>query len=322
MAYLQAGLATLAALAFIAASAAMNYVFLSSLGKSGLEGQIFGSISVAADLTKALIPLFIATAWAAGRRIYVVIGSIAFCILFVFSSVSAIGFAAGNRGAVTGSKQEIAARYQAAAKEQAELERRAGSLAARPGAVIAEALSALEQDRRWTSSKRCTEATAQDSRAFCEGYFSTKAELAAALERKRLEERLGQVQGELRSLAAAGGREDSDAQATLLSRLTGWNVPATQMALAIFVAMIVEFGAALGLYLAWGWLPDRRVRPAPAAALATAEVVAPTPAPRRRVIAASSAEPAAATGGASGEIEDAEYWNGPPRRLRLVEQIG
>ena len=42
--------AALAALVFMGASGAMNWVFLSSLGKSPLEAQIFGAVSVAVDV--------------------------------------------------------------------------------------------------------------------------------------------------------------------------------------------------------------------------------------------------------------------------------
>ena len=246
------------ALTFMAASAAMNWVFMSSLGKTPLEAQIFGAVSVAIDAFKAMLPLYIAWALVAKKRAYAAIASGVFVLFFGFALVSAVGFAAANRGAITGGKEVVAARYDAAQRDVTEAETKlAGLPKARPQAVIVEALRALEQDRKWTTSKQCTEATAADSRLFCEGYYGTKAELASALEAARLETRLGDLRTEVRRLQDVGAGQESDAQATLLSRLTGVQATTAQMALVVFLAVLVEIGASMGLYLAWGWWPDK-----------------------------------------------------------------
>ncbi len=85
MRFLLAGVGILAALVFMAASAAMNWVFLKSLGKTELEGQIFGAFSVALDVTKSLLPLFIGWAAMAKRHVYRTIASGVFLLLFVFA---------------------------------------------------------------------------------------------------------------------------------------------------------------------------------------------------------------------------------------------
>lgn len=248
--------AVLAALVFMVASAAMNWVFLSSLGKSPLEAQIFGAVSVAVDVLKSLLPIFIGWALVEKKRTFAAVAGVVFCLFFAFSLISAIGFAAHNRGAVTGGKEVIVLRYQAAVRDVAEVEGKLQVLpVSRPQAVVVEALRGLEQDKRWSTSKGCTEATALDSRAFCEGYFKTKAELAAALEAVRLDARLTPLKQEVARLQEAGAREEADIQASLLSRLTGVGVSTAQMGLVMFVAVLVEIGAAFGLYLAFGWSP-------------------------------------------------------------------
>jgi len=258
-------LAVLAALVFMAASAAMNWVFLSSLGKSPLEAQIFGAVSVAVDVLKSLLPIFIGWALAANKRSFAAIAGVVFCLFFSFSLMSAIGFAAGNRGAVTGGKEVIAARYQAVMRDVAEVDGKIKALPpARPQGVIVEALRGLEQDKRWSTSKNCTEATAGESRGFCEGYFKTKAELASALEAVRLDERLTAHKQEVKRLQDVGAAEEADVQAGLLSRMTGVNVSTAQMALVMFVAVLVEIGAAFGLYLASGWSSVTPSAPVPA----------------------------------------------------------
>lgn len=261
MRWLLALVALAAALVFMAASAAMNWVFLSSLGKAPLEAQIFGAVSIAIDVLKSLLPIFIGWALINSKRTFAVVASGVFVLLFCFSLMSAIGFAAGNRGAVTGGREVIALRYQAALRDVGEVEAKLKAVPpARPESVIVEALRAAEQDKRWSSSKTCTEATAVESRAFCETYFKTKAELAAALEIGRLDARLQPLKQEVARLQGIGAMEESDVQAGLLSRLTGVGVSTAQMALVMFVAVLVEIGAALGLYLAIGWLPEKQAR--------------------------------------------------------------
>lgn len=322
MRWLLVVLAVAAALVFMAGSAAMNWVFLSSLGKSPLEAQIFGAVSVAVDVLKSLLPIFIASALASKKRTFALIASGVFVLLFGFSLMSAIGFAAHNRGAVTGGKEVIALRYQAALRDVAEVEAKLKAVpAARPQTVVVESLRGAEQDKRWATSKNCTEATAVDSRAFCETYFKTKAELAAALEVVRLDERLAPLKQEVARLQSIGAMEEADIQATLLSRMTGVGVSTAQMALVMFVAVLVEIGAAFGLYLAMGWLPSRdtpraETRSAP---VRTVQDHEPSPAsafqsmPRRRRAVDT-------TRAVDVSVSDGEVIDPPLRRLRIAAQ--
>lgn len=89
------GLGVLAALVFVAASGAMNWVFLSGQGKTPLEAQILGAVSLATDAMKALAPFFIASAWRNRRWLQAAIGGAVFAACLVFSLFSALGFAAG-----------------------------------------------------------------------------------------------------------------------------------------------------------------------------------------------------------------------------------
>ena len=52
-------LGVIAAGVLLAVSAAMNYRFGFSLGKTGMDGQIYGLASAAADCFKALVPFFL-----------------------------------------------------------------------------------------------------------------------------------------------------------------------------------------------------------------------------------------------------------------------
>jgi hypothetical protein len=286
MRIIQNGLGVLAALVFIAASAAMNWTFLSGHGKTPLEAHIFGAVSVAADVLKALLPFYIASAWVNRRLLHAGLGSAMFVLLLAFALFSALGFAAGNRGAVTGSQEALNARHAAVTAELAEIDTRITKIGDIQDTQIVEAaLARHRQDARWMSSKACEEATAAKSREYCAEYFRLKGALAAASAGKLLIERQGELRRQLARLRDAGAGKDADPQAKLLSVLVSKVIPAAdtstmQVVLAVLIAVLVELGAAFGLYLATGHGP-RRPAQAPSRDTSPAvTVLEPDPVPR------------------------------------------
>jgi hypothetical protein len=119
-------------------------------------------------------------------------------------------------------------------------------------------LRGLEQDRRWRSSKECLDATADASRAFCKGYFELKAEAARASEAGHLEGQLAGLKRESRQLEEQGAGREADNQAAVLGRVTGLPAAQIERSLTLFLAILVEIGAALGLYFATGHMRGRR----------------------------------------------------------------
>lgn len=242
-----------AALVMAAVSAAMNYAFLASLGKSQVEAQILGAASAAADLLKCLLPFFIAWAWRERRFLAALSGVGVFTLFAGFSLLSAIGFAASNRDAVVESRAAIDGTY---ARVQQEYERKATARSAlatgRPAKVIAEELRAAEQNRLWTRTKNCSEATEPASRAFCDAFYRLRAEQAAAEEAARLESGIAALGNELAGLKAEGAGQARDAQVSTLSGLFRLPEDQLRLALIVAVALVVELGSSLGLYLAAG----------------------------------------------------------------------
>jgi phosphotransferase system glucose/maltose/N-acetylglucosamine-specific IIC component len=98
-------LATALTLAVLALSMAMNFAFGYGLGTTQTSARILGSLSVACDGLKALLPLFIAWQWAEHRRLAAASGALLFLLLLTWGSASAIGFAAENRAAFTGQRE-------------------------------------------------------------------------------------------------------------------------------------------------------------------------------------------------------------------------
>lgn len=261
-----------AALALIAASALMNWVFMTSLGKSDFEQNILGAVSIAVSAFLALLPTLLLWAWRERRVIYFVLGVPVFLAFAAFSLSSAVGFAAKNRGSI-GEDRLAAARALADVKrEVVDLEaKRAAFGTLKPVSVLQQSLRALEQDKRWQSSKACEEATADASRAFCRSYFDLKAEIAAAGEASAVEAQLSKLKTRMHQLDEQGAGREADNQAAVLGRILGFEAQTIERSLTLFLAVLVEVGAALGLYFATGHM--RFERPGRGAKVIDAEVL-------------------------------------------------
>jgi hypothetical protein len=242
-----------AALTLITASGLMNWVFMTSLGKSEFDRHILGAVSVAVSAFIALLPTLLVWAWRERRPLYVIAGVPVFLAFAAFSLSSAVGFASRNRGSLDEDRILVTARL---GDVRSEIEAAAMALKAldtvRPVAVVQESLRGLEQDRRWQSSKSCEAATVDASRSFCKDYFEVKAEAAKASERERLMERIAELKRERGRLEDEGAGREADNQAAVLARLLGMPATEVERGLMLFLAVLVEIGAALGIYFATG----------------------------------------------------------------------
>ena len=240
----------MAALILVAASAFMNFQYVTGWGKDELNGQVFGVISIALDVTKALLPFFILWAWKNRRFVHVGLGSVIFTCLVIFSLLSALGFAASNRAHTAGKKQTLTTELQEIENDIKEARsKRDAQPQARAVAVIAQAIKAKELNHRFTTSKACTDVTAQKSRAFCSEYFALKEEKEAARERAKYDAQILALKAKREHLRQQGAEQQADPQAGLLAKLTGLEIADTQTALTVFIAVLVEMTAAFGLYL-------------------------------------------------------------------------
>jgi len=242
-----------ATLAFIAASGLMNWVFMTSLGKSEFEQHIFGAVSVAVSAFIALLPTLILWAYRERRFLYVVLGVPVFLTFVAFSLSSAVGFAAKNRGSMTEDRGLATSRLTGVKQEIDDAETKRKALGTpRPFAVIQEALHGLELERKWQWSKSCQDATSEALRTFCKGYFEIKAEAARATELSLFEEKITRLKSEARSYEEKGAGRQADSQAAVLASLLGLQPVKVERGMTLFLAVLVEIGAALGLYFATG----------------------------------------------------------------------
>ena len=247
---LASGVGLTLAAGFVAGSGLMNFSFLSRQAEHPNEGLVLGAIAIGVTGYNALGPLFIGWAWENGRTWFVVpAGGLMWVVFVGFSLLCAVGFTASNRGAVTGSREAEAAQLESA---QSDLRKTEASLAllmrpVRASAVIEEALKGIRQDRRWASTKGCSEATVEASRDYCRRYFEVSQEYQAALEHARIEKLRGELNAEVLRRKTAGAGREADPQAGVLVRITRGmlNLAEAQLWINSWAALVVEMGAAL-----------------------------------------------------------------------------
>ena len=106
----------------------MNWVFMSSLGKSELERQILGSVSIAVSAFLALLPTLVLWAYREGRPVYVALGVPVFLAFGALSLSSAVGFAAKNRGSLSEDRALATAKLGELKSEMEETSAKANAL--------------------------------------------------------------------------------------------------------------------------------------------------------------------------------------------------
>ena len=275
----------LAAGVLIAVSAAMNWRFGFSLGRTELDGQIYGAASVAADCLKALIPFFFFAALKNRMWSQAIAAAIVGVVVTAYSLTSALGHAALNRLDTTGHRAVEAQVYK---DLRGDLKRAQDQLSwipqHRPAATVQGEIEALKSQRLWTTTSGCSDATRPQSRAYCQQFHGLNAEMASGQQAEVLEARIADIQGKLSKTDAMTVMGEADPQAAVLAKLAGVSVDQVQMAMTIFIALLLEVGSGFGMYIAFSqWrLYDRVAPAAPQMATvqstAAAAVAAPQPA--------------------------------------------
>jgi hypothetical protein len=203
------GVGVCATLGLIACSATMNYLFMCSQGRTAFEGQVLGSVSVAADVMKALVPMYVSWAIAARRWFYVPVGTVLFAACAAVSFSSAFGFIASNRLEVAAEKVQVQRRVARLGSLYEELGARLSNQSNRRATgEIDDVLQAMRFDRRWTSSRNCEYASVASNRVFCEKYFRVRAERAQAEQAERLERERDALGKKLESVIAVKSSGD------------------------------------------------------------------------------------------------------------------
>ena len=248
----------------MAVSAAMNWRFGISLGKTELDGQIYGAASAAADCLKALIPFFLFAAIRNKMWSQAVASSVVWVVVTSFSLTSAFGHAALNRLDTAGQRQVAAQTYK---DLRADLQRAQEQLSwvpqHRPSATVQSDLEAAKNDRAWKWTNGCTKTKGKYQRDYCDKYHALAAELGSAEQRTALETRIAETQAKLAETSGGSVMAEADPQAAVLAKISGFEIDQIQMALTAFIAILLEIGSGFGLYVAFStWRIDQRLAPA------------------------------------------------------------
>ena len=251
-----------AALLFVALSATINALFLSSLGRTVIEASLLAALSVGADIAKAGLPIIAVRAVALRAWGHLVAALIMLSLVMALSLASGIGFAAVTRNAAGAANDARAERLAVLRRDAIEIDARLQQLRApRPLAVIEADLDGLRIDRRWMATRACTDVTLQESRTYCGTAMALQSERASAIELARLEVTRTALRDQINALSA--GSHETDPQSAAIAVLIGVDGAAPRRVVSVFLALVIEAGSVLLIFLSLGptlsdWKPPGR----------------------------------------------------------------
>ncbi len=260
-----------AALLFIVLSATVNALFLSSIGRTPVEVALLAALSIAADVAKAGLPVVAVRAALVRAWGHLIAATLMLSLVIMLSLASGIGFAALTRNAATSVREAKAQQVVTWRRDLIELDVQLQSLApGRSVAIVDALLDGLRVDRRWAATKGCTEIISTQGRVFCTEAASLNSERAQAVERARLEMLRHTLRGRLATLSDITVAE-SDPQSSAIGAVLGIDGALPRLVLSVFLAIVIETGSVLLVFLTLG--------PALAGWRAPGDVAAPAPEP-------------------------------------------
>ncbi len=245
-------LGVLAAGVLLAVSAAMNWRFGYSLGKTELDGLIYGSASAAADCMKALVPFFFFAALRNKMWSQAAASVVVWVVVTAYSLTSALGHAALNRLDTAGQRAVEAQSYK---DLRADLKRAEEQLSwvpqHRPMAAVQSDIENAKNQRPWAWTSGCTDVKGKQGRDFCQQYLAFASEFASGEEAGKLQTRIAEISGKLSQVKGSTVMAESDPQAAVLAKLSGMDLEKVQIAMTIFIALLLEVGSGFGMYVAF-----------------------------------------------------------------------
>jgi hypothetical protein len=247
----------------------MNWRFGFSLGRSELDGQIYGAASAAADCMKALVPFFFFAALRNRIWSQAAASALVWVVVTAYSMTSALGHAALNRFDSTGHREQAAQAYQDLRTELKRAEEQSGWIPQhRPFEAVQSQIAGMKMQKAWEWSNGCKTVSSKAERTFCQQLTALDSELASASSAKDADARIAQLRVKIDATAGTPALSEADPQAKVLTELANAFFPNVkienvQMALTLFVALLLEIGSGFGMYVAFSqWrLYDRQPMP-------------------------------------------------------------
>jgi hypothetical protein len=237
---LAAGL--LAASGFTLVSIAANMRFGISLASTPFDRIVYATLSIAADLMKIALPLVVAILWRKGELIFAFAGAVFWIGAVAFSICAAIGFAASTRSHTVAVGESLIESRKAWEAKITRIEGRLDLLSVhRPANVIQAEIDSL---LLIAGADDCKAINGPITQEVCPKVGWLRQELAASQEATRLDADLVADRRALSEMPVAAFV--ADPQSAALNRLTGFGEEELRNAVAVLIALLVEFGSALG----------------------------------------------------------------------------
>ena len=255
-------LGVLASIVLITASVAINAEFAYSRGVTEHQAIIYAGAAAAADLLKSLFAFFAWWSLQAGAYTRAV-ASIAFAALVtVYSLSSAIGLIAESRDARSTDGQVRNERLADVAKQRSDAEgrlkhiklhRSVTELEAAINAKLALPVVAGHRVRGTLGqvSEDC-EVVDRGTRESCAELGVLREELGRAKAAERLNTSIDALRQQQIKLSEKGAGREPDGQVRALAEMLRRQVGEMNLVLAILLALVVEAGSSLGLFVASG----------------------------------------------------------------------
>lgn len=250
-------LGVLAAGVLLAVSAAMNWQFGYSLGRNPFDGQLYGAASAAADCMKALVPFYFFAAWRNREWAQAAASALVWSVVTAYSLTSALGNAAHSRNDTAGARLTQSQQYQDA---RADMKRAQDQLSwipqHRPLATVQAEIEGLKANKAWGWSDGCKKLDGAAERKLCDRFHALEAEAGSAGQAAELEKRIQAAEGKLSGASSTAGAVEADPQAAVLASLLsvvlpGVKVTQVQTMMSVFVALLLEVGSGLGMFVAF-----------------------------------------------------------------------
>lgn len=125
--------------------------------------------------------------------------------------------------------------------------------------AVSAQMAAHRHNRLWSRSKQCTDATARDSRSFCQSYVALSAKLAGARPAALIAADMSEARARSRDKRRQFDKvdlltvvKDVDPATETLAHLIGADPNRLKEVQAIWIALLIEIGGGLGLFLLTG----------------------------------------------------------------------
>jgi hypothetical protein len=272
-----------ASLICLLASMVANYRFGYTLGRTNVDGVVYGSVGVACDVFMAICPFLFFASWRNKEWTQALGSAVLWAAMTAFAATAAVSHASINRLDAAAHRTTAATTYQDTRTELTEARKARGFVPQhRPEAVVKAEIEKHKINRFWSQSTECTEASGKSQREYCAQYQTLVGELGYAKQGTALDARIADLVAKSDKAAESGApvQAEADPAAKTWSLLLGSDIRTTQGILIFLMAFVVLLGASVGPYASFAMVFQPKQR---AFVTINATAVGPEPPPGAEV---------------------------------------